>query len=140
MVKKKLTLFAFLTIVICSICGGVIFGPDNVSNNNDISLNIEVKKPGILIVSVENKTGHKVTYSENYHIEKKTFLCWHRISIAPTTFPLVELYRDPRAKSSPQSINYEVIYGNLSKGEYRLIKEFDIDGEILVVAGYFNIT
>ena len=38
------------------------------------------------------------------------------------------------------TINYEATYGVLPKGQYRLIKEFNIAEETVTIAGYFDIT
>lgn len=103
-------------------------------------MSVEVKDPNYLVISIENKTNIEVTYSEVFHIKKRSLWGWHRITITPATFPAVTCFLGAGEKSTSKSINYETTYGVLSEGQYRLIKEFDIAGKIVTIAGYFDIT
>lgn len=138
MVKKRLFASLLILIILCIIYFS--FKPATVSDFSDILLQVEAKDPNYLVVSIENKTNTKITYSEAFHIEKRSFWGWHRITLAPATFPAVACFLGAGEKSSPKNINYEVTYGVLAEGQYRLIKEFDIAGKTVTLAGYFDIT
>ena len=134
MVRRK-WIFLCLLILIILIIICFIFKPVTVSNFSDVLLHVEATASNHLIISIENKTNVEVTYSEVFHIEKRSFLGWHRILIAPTTFPTVSCFLGPGEESSPMTINYEATYGVLPKGQYRLIKEFNIAEETVTIAG-----
>jgi len=137
---KKWVLLSLLILIILSVIY-LSFSPVSVSDSSDILLHIEVQKPHYLVVSIENKTNVEVTYPEDFYIEKRSFLGgWHRITIAPDTFPSVTCFLEAGEVSTPKSINYEATYGVLSEGQYRLIKKFDIAGKTVTIAGYFDIT
>ena len=135
--KKWIILSVLILIILCAIY--YCFKPANVADFDDILLHVEIQKPNSLVVSVENNTDTIITYSESFHIEKKSVLGWHQITIAPETIPCVERFLEPGKRSATQIINYEPTYGILSKGHYRIIREFDMAGNALAVAGYFDI-
>lgn len=134
MVKRRLLIFIFLLSILL---GGLyyLFRPSCVSVSEDIFINVDVMSSDALAISIENKTDASVIFSEVYYIEKKSFWGWRKNSIAPTTFVTCSSFLEANKKAD-RAIHLHSI---LKNGQYRLIKQFDINGEVVNIAGYFDI-
>lgn len=133
--KKKI-----FTILICGIivlgltgCGS----PKNDINTDDKSVIEEIKnhislslKEGTLkdtgaTFILKNDSNVDVQYGNPFWLEIKQDGKWQKIDVE-LNFTLIAYILKPK-ESKEFNIDFEDIYGKLSKGEYRFIKDIDIE-------------
>lgn len=134
--KKGLKIFIVIILLIL-LAGGiwVIFNNDNSKYTkkeypiDGVSMSIKngtLTNSGAVII-LKNDSDIDVSYGNPYSIEIKKDGKWQKIeNDLYFTLPAFSL----KSKTSKEiEINWEVGYGKLEKGEYRLIKEFDYEKE-----------
>lgn len=103
---------------------------DNQNKIIDNNINIEIKtgtltKQGATII-ITNKNNYKVRYEEWFRIDKKQNEKWRDVEIINKGHIFNALgYSINGESNAEERIDWSNLYGELSNGEYRLIKKVD---------------
>lgn len=131
-----------LTILICVVMALGIIGCGTNKNEFDIGdeSNIEIVEKGVSLsikdntltntgatLILKNDSDADVEYGNPYEIEIRKDGKWHKINVELNfTLPAFEL----KSKETKEiELNWEHGYGKLAAGDYRIIKDIDIEKE-----------
>lgn len=115
----------FFIILVMAIC--IVTGCQNEQMYNHDDINIRIKEGTLTnhsatIIIVDNSKGNN-TYGEWFRIDKFENGEWKRIKIINDAFFNTIAYRIDKNNELELEHNWESIYGKLSSGNYRLVKE-----------------
>lgn len=89
-----------------------------------LSIKEDTLTPTSTTLILKNDSNSDIHYGNGYHIEEKKDEGWYYENIElVTTMPLMTL--SPNT-SIELEYNWENIYGKLSSGEYRIVKEYNL--------------
>ncbi len=97
------------------------------NTDKDISLVINQfdEKNCTAEISVINNTSHEVVFGEDYYIQQKSGNAWKEVKHKTAIDGWNAVAFSVEAKGDfSWTIHWEVIYGVLGKGEYRIVKPF----------------
>lgn len=135
MKKLLLCLFAFVMlfgITGCSSSNNFEVGNVSdikISNNNDVTLSIKentLTKTGATLM-LKNDSDVDIQYGDPYEIEIKKDGKWHKINVE-LNFNLPAYMLKPN-ESKEIELEWENGYGQLASGDYRIIKDIDVEKE-----------
>ena len=103
-----------------------------------ITVSVVNTTKGTLVIN--NNSGADMTFGLNYTIQKYENGQWIVLNANPVAIPAVaQLLQN--GKSSTDGLNWASMYGSLSQGTYRVVKDFSIVGQGSVkLASQFEIT
>lgn len=135
--KKATKAFVIFLIVVVSI---ILFllKPFNINPSGDILVTVVPIPSNSVQITILNNSDSSILFSNAYYIEEKTLFYWHKASLLPTSFTSLGHELKP-GESYSATLNYESIYGVLSPGQYRLVKNFKYNDDSSYFAGYFII-
>lgn len=85
-------------------------------------------KSGATIIIIDRTLDEKHTYGESFRIEKKENNKWTKLDTILKDYGFNAIgYHVDENKKLEMEVNWKWLYGNLKKGEYRLIKDFAIN-------------
>lgn len=111
-----------------------------IENNNDILLSIvdnTLSNKGATI-KITNNNENLLRYGPDYSIEIKKNNDWYKIKVSQP-FHTILYYLDNN-ETAEYNINWSPYYGDLPKGEYRLVKNFYFENEENIKSDDFYVT
>lgn len=131
-------------ILIILVLGVVFFGLVGCGTKNDFDIgkesNVEIAEKGVLLSIKENTLTKKgatlilkndsnvdVQYGEPYEVEIKKDGKWYKINVELNF--ISPAYGLKSKESKEIELNWENSYGELSAGDYRIIKSVDVENE-----------
>lgn len=135
--KNKMLVVILLVFIIFLIAG---CGVNNKKMKIDEKSSVEIAKKNILLslkkdsltktgatLILENKSNIVIQYGNSYEIEKKQEDVWHKIDVKLSfTMPSYGLNSN---ETKEIKLDWKNSYGELSAGQYRIIKSIDIEKE-----------
>lgn len=132
----KFILPAFLSIVLVAVIS--IFFPAHISDSNAVRIDATPTTSHSIQITISNNSSSVITFPNDYHVEVNSILGWRKLASLSSSFTSLGHSITP-GESSSFFIDYEPIYGTLSPGEYRFVKEVIIADESAYFAGYFSV-
>ncbi|MBQ9833655.1 MAG: hypothetical protein IJO33_00455 [Bacilli bacterium] len=131
-------------ILIILVLGVVFFGLVGCGTKNEFDIgkesNVEIAEKGVLLSIKENTLTKKgatlilkndsnveVQYGEPYEVEIKKDGKWYKINVELNF--ILPVYGLKSKESKEIKLNWENSYGELSAGDYRIIKSVDVENE-----------
>ncbi len=138
--KKRVIYFllgTFIVVAAIILIGLYLLMRTNVTESNNyagVAMTVDdstLSNTGISVV-VKNETEKELTFGEEYTLEKKILGQWYQVMYKPKMIfkPVAwEAIGYPIAPNSERifEINWEWLYGNLSKGTYRIVKGYIVN-------------
>ena len=117
---KKMVILLILVLVIITGC--------NSKENGIEGISISIKEGTLTNTSatiiIKDTTNKNYSYDDEFYIEKKTDNKWKKLKCNNCWFNL-PVYRVNENKILELSCNWELMYGELEKGKYKLVKKVD---------------
>ncbi len=101
------------------------------SKNIEDFINMYVKKSsssGIVLV-IKNNTEYNIEYGEEYYLEKYENNEWVKVPYKNDNFGFNAIAYSASTEEREFKLNWEFMYGKLSKGQYRIVKYFIFEKE-----------
>ena len=128
MVKKYLILLCFICLLsACSKESEADWPPsmfETVNNLEGVTMSVKqssVSSTGLTIV-MSNRTDRSFSYGEFFSLDKKVNDNWVEVPVIGSGFDDPALHLNAK-HTKEWDINWEWLYGELTKGDYRIIKE-----------------
>ena len=111
----------------------------SVYEGEEIKLEVKYKLDGKVTYDVYNFSSDEVHTGNPYYLQKKSMGKWENVlSNGPFAFTM-ESHTILSNESKEYSFDSARIYGNLPIGKYRVVKEIELEGRDVYVAGEFRI-
>lgn len=135
---KKVAVVTIISFIVVIGIFAFFLRPSKVSSLDDVLMTVVPASSNSVQITILNNTNSPISFSNEYHIEARYPLFWHRVNLRPAAFTALGHELDPGDFYSA-SLDYETLYGDLSPGQYRLVKTFEYDNISTCFAGYFSI-
>lgn len=135
--KKKGLLWIGIAVLAVIAVSVVFLRPENVVETEDLWIVVDqdTVTPEGLTYTIINELDRIVEYPPNYSVEKQGIFGWRKLAANPLQFVDAVMYIVTENSQRSDSIMWKGVYGKLSPGTYRLVRE--IDGKYL--AGEFTV-
>ena len=100
---------------------------ETVNNFDRVTMNVKsgtVSSSGLTVILV-NKSDKQVVYGEDFLLEKNINGKWYQVPVTldgELAFPMIGYDLNP-SDVNEWTIGWDIIYGNLDAGEYRIVKD-----------------
>lgn len=109
----------------------------NIYEKDDIELTVKKIENRVLGFTLSNHTQEVVTYGAVNYVQQRTFLSWK--TLPDETFYFLMAYELQPGAEAKYELPLDIIYGELPRGRYRIIKSVEMNGEELYVSEEFTL-
>ncbi len=89
--------------------------------------------------TVSNHTDKDLSYGQDYSLQKEEKGKWYELKPAAHVITTLELLWIPAGENETVEINWDVNYGKLPAGHYRILKSYSDNENSYYLAGEFNL-
>lgn len=124
LIQKSIFMFVLLTAMLLCVVG--CNNNTTVPNEIELSLKEDTLTPtSITLVITNNSNAYDFVYGEDYGIETYTNHEWNEVPALKDHVVYTIAYTIHPNSSKDMEIDWEWIYGELPKGNYRIVKSFN---------------
>ena len=111
----------------------------SIYDGEDVKLEVKYNFNGKITYDVSNFTSGEVNAGNSYILQKKNMWKWVSIKTNAPIFYTLENHIILSKESKGFSSDLVRLYGNLPIGKYRVVKDVDMNGREVYIAGEFRI-